>query len=210
MRTVLCIVLFGVLVLGAWKPANAQADELAQLALNIQKLNQFRQILSDMKKGYQIISKGYNTVKNLSQGNFDLHQTFLDGLLMVNPGVAKYRRITDIITMQKDVLSEYKAALHDYHGMQMFSSSELMAMEKVYRGLFDRTVENLEELLLVVTAGKLRMNDADRIAAIDRIYLSMKDKTNFLRVYNSNNHTLARQRHLQAEELNRIHSLYGR
>ena len=35
--------------------ASAQADEIAQLLLNIEKLAQFKQILSDMKKGYEIL-----------------------------------------------------------------------------------------------------------------------------------------------------------
>ena len=55
-------------------PAFPQAQELEELALDIEKLAQFKQILSDMKKGYTILSGGYNTIKNLSQGNFNLHK----------------------------------------------------------------------------------------------------------------------------------------
>jgi hypothetical protein len=40
-------------------PVKAQATELAQLALNIEKLAQFKQILADLKKGYEILSGGY-------------------------------------------------------------------------------------------------------------------------------------------------------
>ena len=65
--------------------ALAQKDEIAQLLLNVEKLAQFKQILSDMKKGYVILSGGYNTVKDLSQGNFSLHKTFLDALMEDKP-----------------------------------------------------------------------------------------------------------------------------
>lgn len=71
--------------------ASAQADEIAQLVLNIEKLSQFKQILSDMKKGYQILNGGYNTVKNIAEGNFSLHKAFLDGLMEVSPTVRNYR-----------------------------------------------------------------------------------------------------------------------
>ncbi len=37
--------------------ATAQSNEVTQLLLNVEKLTQFKQILSDMKKGYQILSK---------------------------------------------------------------------------------------------------------------------------------------------------------
>ncbi|WP_236937576.1 hypothetical protein [Flavobacterium coralii] len=76
---------------------NAQVQELKQLALNIEKLAQFRAILKDMKEGYEILSKGYNTVKDLTQGNFDLHKTFLDALLQVSPAVRNYKRVGEII-----------------------------------------------------------------------------------------------------------------
>jgi hypothetical protein len=59
----------------------AQSDEVQQLLLNIEKLAQFKKILKNMKNGYQIIFKGYTAVKDTSQGNFNLHKTFLDGLM---------------------------------------------------------------------------------------------------------------------------------
>ncbi|MFK4985512.1 hypothetical protein ACI4B7_27170, partial [Klebsiella pneumoniae] len=72
---------------------NAQSDEVQQLLLNIEKLAQFKKILKNMKNGYQIIFKGYTAVKDISQGNFNLHKTFLDGLMQVSPAVKKYKRI---------------------------------------------------------------------------------------------------------------------
>jgi len=98
MKRVICVV---VLVISSqllfYIPAKAQADELAQLALNIQKLSQLKKILQNMYNGYQIISKGYNTVKDLSQGNFNLHEVFLNGLYAVNPAIKNYKRIPGII-----------------------------------------------------------------------------------------------------------------
>ncbi len=52
------------------KQSAAQVEELAQLALNIEKLAQFKQILSDLKKGYEILSGGYNTIKKHQPGKF--------------------------------------------------------------------------------------------------------------------------------------------
>jgi hypothetical protein len=66
-------------------PAKAQTSDLTQLILDIEKLTQLKGILSDMKTGYTIIDGGYNQVKSISQGNFNLHSTFLNGLLAVSP-----------------------------------------------------------------------------------------------------------------------------
>ena len=65
--------------------SSAQTVEAQQLLLNWEKLTQFKQILQDMYDGYQIIHKGYTTIKNISSGNYQLHKGFLDALLEVSP-----------------------------------------------------------------------------------------------------------------------------
>src|SRR5438552_2102449 len=90
--------------------ANAQSYETQQLLLDVQKLAQLKQILKDMKTGYEIVSKGYSSIRDISQGNFNLHQVFLDGLLQVSPVVKNYKRVADIVSYQLRMVKEYKAA----------------------------------------------------------------------------------------------------
>src|SRR5580704_3714838 len=91
--------------------ANAQSYELERLILDIQKLAQMKNILSDLYKGYEILNNGYNTIKSISQGNFNLHKAFLDGLLAVSPAVKKYQKVFDIINFEARIVSEHKSAL---------------------------------------------------------------------------------------------------
>lgn len=67
-------------------------------------------------------------------------------------------------------------------------------MDNVYTNLFSKSLQNLEELTMVITAGKLRMSDDERINAIDRIYNDIADKLVFLRTFNKENNVLAIQR----------------
>lgn len=178
--------------------SHAQSQEAQQLALNIEKLTQLKQILNNMYKGYQTLSKGYNTIKDISQGNFKLHEFFLDQLLQVSPTVRQYRRVGDIIQYQLLLVKEYKAAFNRFKVSQLFNNDELNYMGTVYGNLFNRSLQSLDELMLVVTAGKLRMSDDERIAAIDRIYVDMGDKLGFLRSFNKGNNVLAVQRGREA------------
>ena len=188
------IALFGILSFLFCVPSFAQSTEAQQLLLNVEKLGQLKNILSDMKKGYTIISTGYNAVKNISQGNFSLHETFLDGLLLVSPEVRKYARVADIITNQKDIVSEYKRALKNFSASGLMNSDELDYISRVYNVLFDQSKDNLEELTLVLTAGSLRMSDEERLSAIDRIFKDTSDKLVFLRTFNREAGTLLVQR----------------
>ncbi|WP_354361162.1 TerB family tellurite resistance protein [Pedobacter sp. UYP30] len=137
-----------------------------------------------MKKGYTVISNGYNAVKNISKGNFSLHEVFLDGMMLVNPEIKKYRRVADIISYQKDLLAEYKSAFTRFKASDNFNPKEITYLAQVYKQLFDQSLNNLDELTTIITASKLRMSDDERLQAIDRIFADTQDKLVFLRKFN--------------------------
>ena len=187
----------------------AQSDEAQQLLLNVEKLAQFKQILSDMKKGYQIVVTGYTTIKNLSQGNFNLHKTFLDALMEVSPAVRKYKKVADIINDQILIIKEYKNAFSRFKKDNNFNPDEIDYLGKVYTNLFKESLNNLDELTIIITANKLRMSDDERLAAIDRIYNDIQDKLMFLRHFNNNTTILAVQRAREKNDAVTMKTIYG-
>jgi hypothetical protein len=191
------------------RKAHAQADEIAQLLLNVEKLSQFKQILSDMKTGYQVLDKGYSTIKNISQGNFNMHELFLDGLWAVSPTVRQYGRITDIINNQVLLVKEYENAFRRFKSSNQFSPSEISYLGGVYNNLINLSLHNLDQLVNVVTDNKLRMNDDERIKAIDRLNADMNDKLQFLRSFNNSTQMMAIQRQHEQQQINTSKSLYG-
>lgn len=199
------VVLFVVLLAGK---GFAQSTEAQQLLLNVEKLSQLKNILKDMKKGYMVISSGYNAVKNVSQGNFSLHEAFLDGLMLVSPEVRKYRRVGDILSFQKDILSEYKHAFKQFNSSGLFSTAELDYLSKVYSGLFSQSLDNLDELTLILTANSLRMSDEDRLGGIDRIFADTSDKLTFLRSFNRQAGTLLIQRKAARADIDSTKDLF--
>jgi hypothetical protein len=172
----------------------AQSFEAQQLLLNVEKLDQLKKILDNMYKGYEVVSKGYSTIKDITQGNFNLHEAFLDGLMQVSPAVRKYKRIADIIKYQTQLVKEYKTAFAKFKTVNLFNESEIKYMVTVYDNLFKKGLQNLDELVTIITAGKLRMSDDERINAIDRIFKEMNDKLVFLRIFNKENNVLVIQR----------------
>lgn len=189
--------------------ALAQKDEIAQLLLNVEKLAQFKQILSDMKKGYKILNGGYNTIKDLSEGNFSLHKTFLDALMEVSPTVKNYRRVADIINYQVILVKEYKSSFNRFKRDNNFNQQELAYLGRVYENLFKQSLNNLDDLGTIITANKLRMSDDERLKAIDKIFADMQDKLLFLRYFNNNTTVLAVQRAKERNDANTMRLVYG-
>ena len=196
-------------VLGMNVKSNAQVYELERLILDIEKLSQLKSILSNLYKGYEILKTGYTTIKDISEGNFNLHKAFLDGMLAVSPAVQKYQRIVDIIDLQARFVTEYKAALKRYRNDSHFNPDELEYIGNVYSNLVDKSAKNLENLISVLTAGKLRMNDGERIKQIDGIYMDTRDQFQFLRKFNNGTDLLAVNRSKQNNDVKTLRNLYG-
>ncbi|OKS85686.1 hypothetical protein [Mucilaginibacter polytrichastri] len=205
----LFILLLALLGIAPYNKAAAQSQELQQLALNIEKLAQFKQILSDMKKGYQILEGGYNTVKDISQGNFSLHKAFLNGLMQVSPTVRNYYKAAEIVDYQIKLVREYRAAYNRFRADDNFNAQELGYLGKVYDNLLKESLRNLDELLLVITAGQARMSDDERLEAIDRIHAEMVDKLTFLRSFNNDTSVLALQRAKERNDANASKKAHG-
>jgi len=189
--------------------AQSLAQDIEQLTLDYQKLAQFRKILSDMYTGYKIVSKGYNDIKNIAEGNFNLHQGFLDALLAVSPVVRDYVKVTNIINNEVELVKEYKAAQKYFNSGGHFSAAELDYFSTMYGNLLNGSLRNLDELAMVITAGQMRMSDAERLAAIDRIDKDMTDKLTFLRVFNNSGAIQAGQRGIDENNISAMKGLYG-
>lgn len=202
------LTVFAVLLFAAAPTAKGQETEITQLALNIEKLRQFRSILKQMKQGYDILTGGYNTVINIAKGNFQIHKDFLDGLLQVSPAVRNYKRSADIIGLQVQLVKEYKQAHQRFIGSRVFTAEEIFYLGTVYDNLFKQSLRNLDELTGVLTAGKMRMSDDERIKAIDSFYEDMESKLLFLRVFNTETSALALQRTKENTDWQKTRQLY--
>ena len=196
-------------LLGTPARSLAQSYEVEQLILDVQKLTELKQILQDLKDGYQVLDKGYSAIRDISQGNFNLHKAFLDGLLAVSPAVRSYKRIADILNLQGSLLSRYKAAWSKFQQDGHFSPDEISLMGNVYANLFSQSLNDLDALADIVTDGQMRASDAERISQIDGIYSGMQQKSVFLDQFNGSAVMLSMQRAADGNDLMIIQKLYG-
>jgi hypothetical protein len=185
----------------------SQSQEAQQLLLDVQKLAQLKSILEDLKKGYTILESGYSTIRNISEGNFNLHDLFLSSLLEVSPTVRNYKRIAEIISLQLRIVKEYQAAFKQFKGSQLFDDNELNYLTSVYSNLFNQSLRNLDALGTVITSGQLRMSDDERLSEIDGIWKNICDQFSFLKDFNNKTRVLALQRAKEKSDVEVIKAL---
>jgi cell fate (sporulation/competence/biofilm development) regulator YmcA (YheA/YmcA/DUF963 family) len=209
MKHAIGVILTAILLTSDCRIAIAQSQEAQQLLLNVEKLARLKSILSKMKQGYQVISQGYDKVKALSQGNFNVHKTFLDGLLQVSPIVRNYRKAAGIIQTQQSILKEYNLGKISFSSSALFSTGERQYLDKVGGNLLQQSLKQLEEFAMVITSGEMRMSDGERLEAIDRIYSTMQDQLHFLRQFTNSNRLMAAGRKMEQYDINNARKLHG-
>jgi hypothetical protein len=205
MKYFLFIMLFGF----GFSETKAQTFEVEQLILDWQKLSELKNILSEMKTGYQILSTGYETIRSISEGNFNLHHAFLSALLAVNPVVKNYKRVKDIINDQASIMSEYKSAFSRFKQDKHFTPDEISYLGTVYGNLFNQSLKDIVNLTNILTANKMRMSDDERQQAIDGIYSTSKEELMFLRSFNNSTTLLAVDRASEENDAATAMKLYG-
>jgi hypothetical protein len=204
------IIFIGALLLGAsLPPVEAQVFEAEQLALDIEKLSQLKTILKDLEQGYQILDKGYTTIRDISKGSFSLHKAFLDGLLLVSPEVRNDQRALAILTMEAGMVASYSQAWGRFVLDRHFSAQELDLLAKVYGNILDRSEKALDDLTLILTDGDLRASDAERLDEVDAILRGLSRENALLNQLNNSTAVLSLQR--AADENDRVTTklLYG-
>jgi len=188
--------------------AQSTADWIKMLMLDVQKLEELKGILQDMKKGYEILDKGYTEIRDLAQGRFNLHKAFLDALLAVSPSVRNYHRIGAILDDEYALVGEYRQAQQEARTGGVFTMQELGYFDGMYSTLYKRSLQSLDELTMVITDGELRMSDAQRLRSIDRVYVDISGQLRAVRRLRWEASLQMAQRQHEKNELNLLQSMY--
>jgi hypothetical protein len=186
----------------------SQSQDLKQLELDIQKLAQLKSMLSEMYRGYTILDKGYSSIKDLSQGNYSLHKTYLDKLLDVSSTVKTDPKIASVMEGQKQIDATCQSSRQLISQATAFTCTEKAAILTLLQNIAARSNSLIEELQMITTPGVLRMNDAERMEAIARIEKAMKEKLMMVQKQQKNMEALNTLRNKQHSETEKLKSLY--
>jgi hypothetical protein len=159
--------------------------------------------------GYNIASKGIATVRNIKNGDFNLHRDFLGSLKLVNPRIKKYTKLADIISLQVRMIQQTKQTLQNIRASHRFTPEELAHCKNVFDNLLNECVKNMDELFMIIHSGMLEMNDNERLQRLDNLYTDMQDKYIFCSSFTGELNLLSTQRLTNEVEINQAEILNG-
>jgi hypothetical protein len=138
-----------------------------------------------------------------------LYSGYYDELWKVKATITYYQRIKDLTVKQVALVAEYNRAWGMLKQDRHFSAAELSAMQSVYSGILSASVENLDQIMLVVNPGKTQMSDEQRLELVNRAGNRLNDNYDDLRRFNMQNQVLSLQRGKELGDTKTTQALYG-
>lgn len=170
MKKILIVLLFVCVQAQGQKPKHKRlVEQIAALQVYIGYAQQ----------GYSIANKGLTTVRNIKNGDFNLHRGYISSFKKVNPKIKGYAKVADIIALQLRIISAIKECLKGVKEAKQFSISEIDHCAIVFQNVLNASLENVEQLLEIISDGELQMKDDERLKRIDALYTDMQDKYAF-------------------------------
>ncbi|WP_339870253.1 conjugal transfer protein TraI [uncultured Algoriphagus sp.] len=139
----------------------------------------------------------------------DLYQNYFNELQTVKSAISGFQRVKDISQKQALIVSEYKKVWAVIQQDGHFTSSEKEYMARVYGGILATTVENLNQMALLVKSFTLQMSEGERLALINETANRVDQNYQDLIAFNLSNGQLSLRRAANTKEINQIQYLYG-
>jgi hypothetical protein len=148
-------------------------------------------------------------IADWSEKQKELYSEYYNSLWKVKSVIAYYKRISQLTATQLAMVDEYKWAWTLFEKDKHFTANELREMQKVYSGILDESIKNLDEILMVVSSLKTQMEDSARLEIIAGVAQRMETNYADIKRYNIENASLSLKRAGSLEEAAKIRELYG-
>ncbi|WP_310006996.1 conjugal transfer protein TraI [Flavobacterium granuli] len=179
--------------------------------LRIQRLqNKTIWLQNAQKKIENILSKlKLDEISEWTQKQRDLYKEYYQELMKVKSIITYYQRIKDITQKQANLIEEYERAWHLFQKDKHFNADELDYMQRVYSGILEESVKNIDQIFLILDSFTTQMSDLKRLEIIDAAADQIDSNYDDLALFNKQNVLLSLQRAKTSNDVNAVKKFYG-
>jgi hypothetical protein len=178
--------------------------------LKIQRLQNKTIWLQNAQKTLEnVMSKlKLDEISDWTEKQKEQYKKYYDELAQVKAIISSYQRIRDIIKKQVHLVDEYKRVWQMIQQDNHFSTDEIIYMEKVYAGILDQSIENLDQIKLILKSFATKMSDAKRLELINNTADQIDTNYSDLIQFNQQNMLLSLQRAKTLTDVQEVKKLY--
>ncbi|TDQ73809.1 conjugal transfer protein TraI [Sphingobacterium yanglingense] len=137
------------------------------------------------------------------------YQKYFDELRKVKMLISYYQRIKDISEKQLLLTKEYSRVWTTIRNDTYFTPEEIDYMSKVYIGILEQSLNNVNELSMIVNNFRTQMSDAKRLEIINSVSDKVDENYSDLKQFNAQNSILRLQRAKTNNEIQLVKRMYG-
>jgi hypothetical protein len=139
----------------------------------------------------------------------ELYGKYFEELSKVKSVILTYQSVKDIVSQQASLVKEYSRAFNLSKQDQNFTAAEIDYMGKVYGGILEESLKNVESLQMVITGFVTKMSDAKRLEIIHNAADKVEENLSDLRQFNQQNIRVSVQRSKEKNDIDAVRKLYG-
>lgn len=147
-------------------------------------------------------------ISEWSQKQRDLYKDYYEELARVKSAITYYKRIKEITAKQTRLISEYERAWNLIRQDNHFNASELDYIQEVYSGILGQSVQNIDQIFLVLDSFTTQMSDLKRLEIINNAADRIDDNYESLMLFNKQNMLVRLQRAKISNDVNKVKEFY--
>jgi len=148
-------------------------------------------------------------ISDWSKKQKDQYQKYFDELQQVKLLITYYQRLKEITQKETRLVREYQRAWGMVRNDKRFSVEEIEYMGKVYTGILNETIKNVDQIAMVVNSFRTQMTDAKRLEIINATADRVDENYMDLLEFNRDNGMLSLQRAKEQNEIQVVKEMYG-
>lgn len=179
--------------------------------LRIQKLqNKTIWLQNAQKQVENVLSKlKLDEISDWTQKQKELYKGYYEELAKVKSVITYYQKIKEISVKQTRLIREYEKAWNLFKQDQHFKENEIQYMERVYSGILDESLKNIDQIFLILDSFTTQMSDLKRLELINTAADQIEANYDDLILFNQQNIMLSLQRAKTEADLQQVKQFYG-
>ena len=148
-------------------------------------------------------------IRDWVQKQKDLYDNYFDELWIVKNVLVTFHKVKEIIQMQAQIVTDCKTAYALFQQDVNFTPEDLQRMDRMYSGIMETCLKNLDQVYLVVNAFATQMTDAKRMEIINHAAEAIARNKADLDQFNEQTKFVSLQRAIAKGDIDFVRKLYG-
>jgi hypothetical protein len=218
-KSFVTIILVGIAAVAPLQKATAQIEAIEDaikaaimaVDLGVQKIQTQTVYLQDAQKAIENAMQQLHLddITSWVQQQKDLYSEYYQELWKVKSYIALFQRVIDIINKQVQLVNSYQSAYALFKQDKNLSAAELSTMYQHYSAIINQSVENLDEVYLVINSFATQMSDGQRLKIIDQASGRIDKNYSDLQKFNQQNVLISLERSKEQNDVDMVKELYG-